>query len=528
MGSEFDQSDASTGALSAKALRLASPRLLSRAFPLLIAAMFLACMATGFASEAPAGDFPRALESYPAQGSSSILEVLRDRIRIQPSNLVATIIFALAIIHTFMAPVFLRFSHRLERRHKERGAEGDVSFLAEIFHFLGEIEAIFGIWVVPLLVAITAFHGWPAARDYLAHHTNFTEPLFVVVIMTMAASRPVLRLAERLLSLAAALGGGSVAAWWLSILTFGPLLGSFITEPAAITISALLLAEKFYSHKPSAKLAYATLGLLFVNVSVGGTLTPFAAPPVLMVSHAWGWGMSHMLREFGWKAAAGIVAANALYFSLFWKELRSLVPSAVNPASSGGAPAGATMADSKSRSVPLWITAVHILFLAWTVLNSHYPALFIGGFLFYLAFTQATEHHQDELALRPALLVGFFLAGLVVHGGLQGWWLGPLLSRLSEVPLFFGALALTAFNDNAAITFLASLVPSLTASLKYAVVAGAVAGGGLTVIANAPNPAGQSILSRFFPEGVSPLGLLLGALLPTALVAAAFLLLGSL
>jgi hypothetical protein len=164
-----------------------------------------------------------------------------------------------------------------------------------------------------------------------------------------------------------------------------------------------------------------------------------------------------------------------------------------------------------------------VLFLIWTVMNNHYPVMFIGAFLFYLAFTEATEPHQDVVRLRPALLVGFFLAGLVVHGGLQGWWIEPVLTRLGELPLFFGALGLTAFNDNAAITYLASLVPNFGPALQYAVVAGAVVGGGLTVIANAPNPAGQSILSRFFPDGVSAGRLLLGALLPTAIMALAFL-----
>ena len=74
----------------------------------------------------------------------------------------------------------------------------------------------------------------------------------------------------------------------------------------------------------------------------------------------------------------------------------------------------------------------------------------------------------------------------------------------------------------AAITYLSTLVPGFTDSLKYAVVAGAVTGGGLTVIANAPNPAGQSILKIFFKNGVSPLGLLLGALIPTFIMFAVF------
>jgi hypothetical protein len=478
------------------------------------------------APDAGHNSFPRPLEDYPASPGGSLLQTLVDRVRLEPFNLVATILFFLAIAHTFLAPRFMRLSHRLELEHRQRLAQrgktagenkpNEVSFSAQVFHFLGEIEAIFGIWVVPLLILLTINKGWPIARDYVGHGLDFTEPLFVVVIMTVAASRPILKFSEQVLAIIAALGKGSTTAWWLTILTIGPLLGSFITEPAGMTISALLLSEKFYSRKPSSKLAYATLGLLFVNVSVGGTLTHFAAPPVLMVAAKWGWDFSYMFAHFGWKAVSGIAMANLAYLGIFGKELRLL----------NEKPATATDVlryTVAAEPVPAWVTFVHILFLVWTVMTSHYPALFIGGFLFYLAFLQATEHHQSELTLRPALLVGFFLAGLVVHGGLQGWWIGPVLSGLKETPLFIAAGVLTAFNDNAAITYLASLVPDLGASLKYAVVAGAVTGGGLTVIANAPNPAGQTILGRFFPEGIAPLGLLLGALLPTLLIAIVFL-----
>jgi len=473
-------------------------------------------------------NFPRPLDSYASQPeSASILDILHDRIDADPFNLVATLIFFFAIAHTFAAPTFLRLSHRFEHEHQDLlaksarklppGSREEVSFKAQIFHFLGEIEAIFGIWAVPLLIAIAFSKGWSQARDYIGYGLNFTEPLFIVVIMTMAASRPILKLSEQLMATVAAIGKGSPAAWWLSILTIGPVLGSFITEPAAMTISALLLAQKFYVHKPSTKFAYATLGLLFVNISVGGTLTHFAAPPVLMVAEKWGWGMAQMFTEFGWKAVVGIVVANIFYYIAFRREFRNL--------SFGGRAGLLSSTEPSATPIPIWVIAVHLAFLAWTVINNHFPALFIGGFLFYIAFTQATEHHQHELSLRPALLVGFFLAGLVVHGGLQGWWIAPVLSRLTEFPLFFGAAALTAFNDNAAITYLASLVPGFSESLKYAVVAGAVAGGGLTVIANAPNPAGQSILAKFFPDGISAAKLFLGALIPTLIVCAAFLLL---
>jgi Na+/H+ antiporter NhaD/arsenite permease-like protein len=316
------------------------------------------------------------------------------------------------------------------------------------------------------------------------------------------------------MGLLAGLGGKSPLAWWISVLTVGPLLGSFITEPAAMTICALLLARQFYGLGPSPRLAYATLGLLFVNVSVGGTLTHFAAPPVLIVAAKFGWDSSFMLAHFGWKAILGILVATGIYALFFRREFRALAAKA-RDRSAG---------DAVEASVPIPVTMVHLGFLAWTVFTAHTPVLFVGGFLFFLAFTHATAPHQSEMNLRAPLLVGFFLAGLVIHGSLQGWWIAPVLRRLTEIPLFFGAMGLTAFNDNAAITYLASLVPGFPEELKYAVVAGAVAGGGLTVIANAPNPAGQSILGRFFSDGVSALLLALGAIVPTMILAACFLL----
>ena len=162
--------------------------------------------------------------------------------------------------------------------------------------------------------------------------------------------------------------------------------------------------------------------------------------------------------------------------------------------------------------------------MAWTVFTAHEPVLFIGGFLIFLGFASATVAYQSRMDLKGPVLVGFFLGGLVIHGGLQGWWIGPVLGRLSELPLFLAAAVLTGFNDNALITYLASLVPSLDEGLKLAVVTGAVTGGGLTVIANAPNPAGQALLRRFFGGAIAPAGLFLGALLPTIIAALVFIL----
>jgi hypothetical protein len=381
---------------------------------------------------------------------------------------------------------------------------------------------VFGLWAVVLAVAMTAYAGWETATHYLNDTVNYTEPLFVVVIMALASTRPVVTLAESGLRRVANAGGCTPAAWWVSILTIGPLFGSFITEPAAMTICALLLARQFYDLGPSTKLKYATLGALFVNVSIGGTLTHFAAPPVLMVARPWSWDTPFMLSHFGWRVIVAIALTTAFYYLAFRRELTALAsrPSVADEEQPDADTPGAILLPA-----PAWVTAAHVLFMAWTVLTAHYPALFLGGFLFFLGFARATDAYQSRIELRTPLLVGFFLAGLVIHGGLQGWWIAPLLGGLSEFPLFLGATMLTAFNDNALITYLATLVPNLGDQLKVAVVEGAVVGGGLTVIANAPNPAGQALLCRFFGGAISPLGLALGALVPTLIAVAVFRLL---
>jgi len=362
------------------------------------------------------------------------------------------------------------------------------------------------------------------------------------------------------------------------------------------------------------------LGLLFVNVSVGGTLTHFAAPPVLMVSVPWGWGTAFMFSHFGWKALLGIIISNVLFLMMFRKEMDQLeepfaiaclrqeiltkyfsrqemepeidaladetgelekvnerikrllkeysqqvegqlkkrylklvagtdinkelaksafaeqfadlrlsrlqreVPKVLPKAKR--APFQDPNWDQREDTVPGWVIFVHVLFMAWTIVNAHHPALFIPWLLFFLGFAVVTADYQNTINLQQPLLVGFFLGGLVTLGGVQGWWIEPVLGSLDANPLMAISTILTAFNDNAAITFLATLIPELTPEMKYAVVAGAVTGGGLTVIANAPNPAGQSILKDCFENGVSPLGLFKAALIPTLIMFGLFLVLG--
>jgi hypothetical protein len=463
--------------------------------------------------------FPRPLSDYAALPGASLFDVLQQRIVEEPFNAIATGIFVLAIVHTFLAARVTAYAHQVQARHDARlrasGVAASPSVAAELLHFAGEVEVIFGFWVIPLVLAITWGKGLDTVQHYLNEGVNYTEPMFVVIIMVIAASRPILNLAEASLRRLAAIGGGTPAAWWIAILTIGPLFGSLITEPGAMTICALLLGRQFFARQPSARLKYATLGLLFVNISIGGTLTHFAAPPILMVARPWGWDTAYVFGHFGVRAMVAILVSTAAYYLVFRSELRAL---AARPADTP--PPGED--DQVLPSIPGWLTAVHLAALGWTVINSHYPALFIGGFLFFLGFTRATAPFQGRMDLRVPMLVGFFLAGLVIHGGLQAWWIAPVIASLSETPLFLASTVLTSFNDNALITYLGTLVPNLSEPLKMALVEGAVTGGGLTVIANAPNPAGQSLLSRYFDGVVTPLGLFLGALVPTLVAALMF------
>lgn len=410
-------------------------------------------------------------------------------------ELIGTVLFAIAILHTFSTAFFEHLAHT-------RPAH------AGLWHLLGEVEVVFGFWALVLVTTMFFTDGAAAATHYLDSR-NFTEPMFVFAIMVIAGTRPILHTATagvRLLCKVLPLPHNLSA--YFTVLVMVPLLGSFITEPAAMTLAALMLRDQFFRHGLSRRLRYATLGVLFVNVSIGGTLTPFAAPPVLMVAGNWNWDFPFMMENFGWKAGVVVVSNTLIATLLFREELCRI---------------STTVRETAHGAVPLTLVALHLAFLGLVVLFAHHPVMFMGVFLFFLGIAQAYERHQNRLILREGLLVGFFLAGLVVLGGQQQWWLQPVLLSMNSDAVFFGATILTAFTDNAALTYLGSLVEGLSDGFKYALVAGAVTGGGLTIIANAPNPAGLAILRNHFEdETVNPLGLFLAALPPTIVAALAF------
>jgi hypothetical protein len=414
---------------------------------------------------------------------------------IGPLEITGAALFTLAVLHTFSTRYFEHLAHT-------RTAH------AGVWHLLGEVEAVFGFWAFVLILFMALAYGWGTSSLYL-ESLHFTEPMFVFVIMVIAASRPVMQLAGDSVSAVGKLvpAAPATAGYFLS-LSLVPLLGSLITEPAAMTLAALMLRDRIFASGASNRLRYATLGVLFVNVSVGGTLTNFAAPPVLMVAAKWDWTTAFMLSNFGVKAALAVLI-NAIGVTLLFR--RELSARATEPA-----------ARSHPRVPPLFVL-LNAMILAAVVFTNHLPEAFMGLFLLFLGLSEAYRRHHDRLMLREGLMVAFFLAGLVVLGGQQRWWLQDVLSRLDETTLFYGATALTAITDNAALTYLGSLVEGVSEDYKYALVAGAVAGGGLTVIANAPNPAGFAILKDHFDDqSISPFGLFAAALGPTVVAVACF------
>ncbi len=423
-------------------------------------------------------------------------------------NVVATMIFGCAILHTFLSPWIYNYSRVLASKKKAHPQRWKYyHFTSEVLLLLGEVEVIFGIWLLPLFFWFSYMEGWQALVGYL-NGLNFTDALYIMVIVVVIGSRPIVTFVESVLEWIARLGGDTPGAWWWTILTIGPLLGSLIKEPGAMAISAILLAKKFYHYKPSRLFQYATFGLLFVNVSVGGLLTGFASRALFVVTREWDWSSWYMLTHFGWKAIVGILLANMTYYFAFQKEFKRGFP-----------PKLPVHEKSRvTRPTPLWITLLHLLFVAGIAITGEQAPLFIGIFILFLGFHKATMFYQAPLHLKSAILIGFFFASLIIHGELQGWWITPMLKETSYFASMGLSYLLSAVADNAIVGYLVLDVPRLDLMDKYLVIAGAMAAGGLTVVANAPNPIALSIFRPLFQGRISFFSIFLGALFPSFLM----------
>ncbi len=417
---------------------------------------------------------------------------------------IATICFASALIQSFFSAKILGVSDRIKNSRP---------FLSRFLHFAGEPEIVFGMWAAVFLAALMVEDGFSAGLQWM-DGLNFTEVAFVFVIMILASSKPITDFAETIIAAISRLlpfaPGINIYA---GILIVGPLLGSLITEPAAMTITAILLKRAVF--KPlvghiSDKLFYTTLAALFVNISVGGTLTHFAAPPVLMVARAWGWDTPFMFHNFGWKAIIAIVIN--VFVSVLINRKSLLKIKKVRG-----------VEHAPQNKAPFWIILVHLIFVTLCVVSVHHPAFVLGLFILFLGFYGITKEEQSEVNIEQSMLVGFFLGGLVILTAHQGWWLKPILSSMESFNLYLGTLTLAPVTDNAAITSLAAQVDNLPDASKYLVVAAAVVGGGMTIIANAPNPAGFTLLKSYCPnKTLRPLKLFVAATIPTFIAGVLF------
>src|SRR3989304_3855571 len=141
-----------------------------------------------------------------------------------PVEPLASVLFGLAVLHTFCVKRFARWA-----RESPPG-----SVREHLLHFLAETEVVFGLWAAALFLGIAALNRSVSEAVHYIDGLNFTEPKFVFVIMVVAATRPVVKLAEALISrVARTLPLREGLSFYLAALILGPLLGSFITEPAA-------------------------------------------------------------------------------------------------------------------------------------------------------------------------------------------------------------------------------------------------------------------------------------------------------
>lgn len=397
----------------------------------------------------------------------------------------ASALFFCAIIHIFLTPWLGRL-HRLYQHKKMMfpGRWKQYLLLSECFGFLNKIELVFIVWAVPLFVIFVCCEGYRVAMAYF-NSRNYVSSLFIMIMLIFLESRPIECLSERIFSNIAKLGYQSPKCWWWTIMLFAPLSTFFLKETGAMIIGATLLAKHFYRFYPSSRFGYATLGLLFSNISIGGLLTAFSSRALFIILPSVKWGNEIVIKHFCWKAVLSMLISTTIYYFVFKKEFHSFPRSVVNKA---------VVEDD----IPYWVILVHIVLVGLLISTNTIPLFMMAILIFYLGFQRFTIFYQHSINISKTCCVGLFYAGLVIFGELQEWWVLELMHRMSDFGYMLTSYGLSIFLDNALVNYLVHNLPVATDCYLYLVITGCMSAGGLTIISNMPNIVGYLIIKPAF------------------------------
>lgn len=379
-------------------------------------------------------------------------------------------------------------------------------YLPARLRFITHPESAMVMWATVLLGVQWWGSGSTGVIKYVSR-LHLIEPIYVATILIVCSTPSLIRsIRWTIFSVAHRLPVNTPMTFFVLAIVLGSLSGSIITEPAAMTLMCTIIGDTFLTSTRSDPFKYAVLGLILVSVSIGGALTPFSAPPIVMVATAWGWTLPVILRNFALPVIVSIVASTVIITMIFRRELTTPVAIVSRPRR------------------PDWIvsTIAMTLLVATLIVRHSLPSL-LAILLIATGVIMVTSRRVAIAAVESGVWVGLFLVGVIILGGLQTWWVAPIIRSLPPSQLFMASIVVSAVADNAALAYLGTLVPDICRIKQLAIVGGAVCGGGLTVIANAPNPIAFRLLAPAFgSNGINPVKLALAAVGPTLLVAALF------
>lgn len=423
-----------------------------------------------------------------------------------PLRVGAAVFFFLSILHTFCTPFFYkRFQICQHKKMIFPEKWRKYLWLSESYRLLSSVDVIFIFWSVPLFLWFLYSEGYAEAIDYF-NHRNYLFALFIMIMLILLESRPIVYLSECIFLTIAKIGKQSPKCWWWTLMLGAPFSAILLKETGAMIIAATLLVRYFYKFAPSLRFSYATMGLLFSNISVGGLITDISSRALLLVSPALKGEQEFVIRHFSWKAVIAIFLSTTTYYLMFRKEFDHF-PKVVKNAS---------IADER---VPIWLICLHVLFVAAIMSVRSVPLLMIGILILYLGLHQFTIFYQNSIRVTKVCCVGLFYAGLLILGGLQEWWMLVIMHRMSDFGYMFTSYILSMFLDNVLVNYLVHNLSVATDCFLYLVIAGCMSAGGVTILANAPNIVGYLIIKPFFPTSPVSLGRLFVFALGPSLIA---------